>query len=423
MSALHERLWWDGCLRVEDFAVDAVRSLAEEVNASCPSRSDAPRVTTDESLVFGAFRAFENLQVDGKGPRVWSPMSGFFQTEDGWVRLHGNYLHHQQAISKALRVDGFGELRIRLAEMSSKCIEDQVVACGGVAAAVRSESEWHEHPQALAMQDVPWIKVEPGENQRRPLGAGYLEGIKVLDLSRVIAGPTCTQVLGYLGATVLRVDAPGRPEILEQYLSNGMGKRSALADFNRERIVIDELVRQADVVVVGYRPGSLIKFGLDPQSLLSKNPGLVVASLSAWGERGPWAERRGFDSIVQAACGIADVYRDAEGNPGALPAQALDHATGYRMAASIVRLLRGGSTGIIRASLLGAAHTLLTMRREDHRAVQTPAVQYWRTTSHGKALNAVPVPLRVDGEALVAPIGDYGKSALSLTEEKGGWVG
>lgn len=148
MEALCERSWCAGCLRVEDLAFEAVGGLADEVNPSRKSWSHLPRVATDESLVFGAFRAFENLRIDGEGPQVWSSMSGFFQTRDGWVRFHGNYSHHQQAIAKALCVGEPAELRACLLDMESGQVEDRIVACGGVAAAVRSAGERQSHPHS-----------------------------------------------------------------------------------------------------------------------------------------------------------------------------------------------------------------------------------------------------------------------------------
>ena len=158
----------------------------------------------------------------------------------------------------------------------------------------------------------------------------------MLDLTRVIAGPVATRTLAHLGADVLRLDTPRLPEIAEQYLDTGMGKRSALLDLGTQRETFDALLATADVVVTGYRSRALDRLGLAPERLAERRPGLVVASLDAWGGVGPWGDRRGFDSIVQAATGIA-LTESADGlTPGALPAQALDHATGYLLAAGVL---------------------------------------------------------------------------------------
>src|SRR5262249_4211076 len=157
-----------------------------------------------------------------------------------------------------------------------------------------------------------------------------------LDLTRVIAGPVATRTLALLGADVLRIDSPELPEIPAQHLDTGMGKRSTLLDLARpaDRQTFEDLLATAGVVVTGYRPGALDRFGLDTSALHQRSPALVVASVSAWSTSGPWSGRRGFDSIVQTACGIADTEATADATPGALPVQALDHATGYLLAAA-----------------------------------------------------------------------------------------
>jgi crotonobetainyl-CoA:carnitine CoA-transferase CaiB-like acyl-CoA transferase len=188
----------------------------------------------------------------------------------------------------------------------------------------------------------------------------------VLDLTRVIAGPVGTRTLALLGADVLRVDPPVPAELPGQHLDTGFGKRSTLLDLadRRDRATFDELLSAADAVVTGYRPGALDRFGLSPAALLERRPGLVVATLSAWGAEGPWAGRRGFDSLVQAASGVA-VIEGSSSAPGALPAQALDHGTGYLLAAAVLRgfAARAATGGgwAAELSLARTAHWLLTM--------------------------------------------------------------
>ncbi|NEC50570.1 hypothetical protein G3I18_18625, partial [Actinospica acidiphila] len=195
-----------------------------------------------------------------------------------------------------------------------------------------------------------------------PDGAGPLlpaSGLRVLDLTRVIAGPVATRTLALLGADVLRLDRPGLPELPDQHTDTGFGKRSALLDLVTDREGFEELLAGADVVVTGYRPGALDRFGLGAEALAERRPGLVVAQLSAWGATGPWAGRRGFDSLVQVATGIAHVERGPEGRPGALPAQALDHGTGYLLAAGVLRALsdqaEAGGSRLVRAALARTA--------------------------------------------------------------------
>lgn len=221
----------------------------------------------------------------------------------------------------------------------------------------------------LPLVESRWI----GEGAPRPLPEAALpaSGVRVLDLTRVIAGPVATRTLALLGADVLRVDSPGLPEDPDAHADTGFGKRSAALDLGAPegRRTLEALLADADVVVTGYRPGALDRFGLAPDALLERHPGLIVAQLCAWGWSGPWAGRRGFDSLVQAATGIAAIEAkaeadaDADGHPGVLPAQALDHGTGYLLAAGVLRGLTGrqevGGGRHLRLSLAGTASWLL----------------------------------------------------------------
>lgn len=188
-----------------------------------------------------------------------------------------------------------------------------------------------------------------------------------------------------------------------------MGKRSAELDLGAHPETLADLLRGADVVVLGYRPGALSSFGLDPDALAAQRPDLVVVSLSAWGEHGPWAGRRGFDSIVQAATGIA--WRcGTPDRPGALPVQALDHATGYRMAGAALRLLAGARGGVVRSSLAGAARELLSLPPTPRPLLPVHEATLRLPSPHGE-LVVTPPPVTMDGRTLERPIGGYGASS------------
>ena len=196
----------------------------------------------------------------------------------------------------------------------------------------------------------------------------------MLDLTRVIAGPVATRFLAALGADVLRLDPPHRPELPQQTYDGLLGKRSALLDLGTRdgAARLHELLAGADVLVHGYRPHALDRFGLTPAALAERHPGLVVVSLSAWGRTGPWGGRRGFDSIVQAASGIAVAESPDGERPGALPCQLLDHGTGYLCAATVLRALArqasGGGTLFRELSLARTGHWLLSQPRSDTKA-------------------------------------------------------
>jgi crotonobetainyl-CoA:carnitine CoA-transferase CaiB-like acyl-CoA transferase len=259
----------------------------------------------------------------------------------------------------------------------------------------------------------------------RHRGAGTLpaSGIKVLDLTRVIAGPVATRFLAALGADVLRLDPPHRPELPQQTYDGLLGKRSALVDLGTPGgdARLHELLAEADVLVHGYRPHALDRFGLTPAALAERHPGLVVVSLSAWGSGGPWGGRRGFDSIVQAACGIAFTESPDGERPGALPCQLLDHGTGYLCAAAVLRALArqasGGGTLFRELSLARTGYWLLSQPRSDTEATAAADgdLGAWLTTvdSAGGRVTVVQPPGRLDGQDLTWPpaLTRYGSDA------------
>ncbi|MBO0730634.1 MAG: CoA transferase, partial [Acidimicrobiaceae bacterium] len=265
-------------------------------------------------------------------------------------------------------------------------VEDRVIAAGGVAAGVRSASEWAQHGQGQAVSSEPLIthRSIPGAPPRgRAPGGLPVKGVRVLDLTRLIAGPVCTRYLGALGADVLRLDPPDRPDMPPGSLADTLlAKRSAAMDLAEPGGVesLHELLDHADVVVCGYRPGSLERFGLATDELASRHPGLVIVRLNAWGHSGPWAERRGFDSVVQAPTGIARGEAAGRDEPGALPCQLLDHGTGYLAAAAAL-------DGLRRQSVEGGTHI---------RALSLARTASWLVTSGAGDMHHPPDPGRSD---------------------------
>lgn len=411
--------WWDGPLNVERLAMEAVREVVAAIASLGSAEGSTPYdVTTSAPLVACAFAALDHLRVDGRRAEGWAPLSGFVPAQDGWVRVHGNYPHHAAAVQSALGVSTRARLDAIAATIPAQELEETITAAGGVATVVRSCEEWLDHPQNVATCHEPWMSHSLSQHRDpRPSSAvSPLAGVRVLDFTRVIAGPTASQVLGCLGAEVLRIDPPGMPELRDQYISTGMGKRSTTLDLGASGArALQSLLGEADVVLIGYRPGSLDRFGLHPDSLRDRFPHLVVASLSAWGDSGPWATRRGFDSIVQAACGIARLYSGSDGRPGCLPVQALDHATGYRLAAAVIRALAQGCAGVIRASLLGAGRSLLATEAPPSPGPMSVLSDATRViASPYGTLTLAPVPILVDGEALLGPVEMYGTAGAAF---------
>ncbi|MEV0176421.1 CoA transferase [Streptomyces sp. NPDC050803] len=346
---------------------DCARAAAE-LGARRAGLHAVPEVRVDDGAVGTAFVSERHLLINGRAPVNFAPLSRFWRTADGWVRTHANYPHHRERLLKVLgRSDS---LEAVFAERSALEVEEAVYAAGGLAVALRTPEEWAAHPQAVAVAQRPLVERERLDTARArvlaPLDGTPLlpaAGVRVLDLTRVIAGPVATRTLALLGADVLRVDPPGTPELPDQHADTGFGKRSATLDLRTDRRTFEELLAGADVVVTGYRPGALDRFGLSPEALAERRPGLVVAQLSAWGAYGPWRERRGFDSLVQVATGIAATEGSRE-RPGALPAQALDHGTGYLLAAAVLRELTeqcdAGGSRAVRLALARTAHWLTT---------------------------------------------------------------
>jgi crotonobetainyl-CoA:carnitine CoA-transferase CaiB-like acyl-CoA transferase len=335
-----------------------------------------PEVQVDDGAVATAFHSERHLLVDGREPVAFTPLSRFWRTADGWVRTHANYPHHRERLLSALGLaaDASVEaLAAALAERPAAEVEESVYATGGLAVALRTPEEWAAHEQGRAIAAHPLVGRERLDKAPvRPLAPSVAlvprdeepllpaAGLRVLDLTRVISGPVATRTLALLGADVLRIDSPALPELPDQHADMDVGKRSAVLDLTAatDRRTFEELLAAADVVVTGYRPGALDRFGLSPEQLAERRPGLVVAQLSAWGAYGPWGGRRGFDSLVQVATGIAATEGPVE-QPGALPAQALDHGTGYLLAGAVLRSLteqsEEGGTRVVRLALARTA--------------------------------------------------------------------
>ena len=307
-----------------------------------------------------SLRSARYLRVNGKAPAVWDPLSGFYPVRDGWISIHCNFPNHREA---AMRVLGAPHDRARAEEESRSwegiALEDAIHAAGGCAGYVRSHATWSKHAQAQAVAAQPLLTIEQIGNsppERLSLQPRPLSNVRALDLTRVLAGPTCAKSLAEHGADVLKISAAHLPDSGLVDLDTGIGKRSARLDLrdSAEVKVLEQLIREADVFVQSYRPGALAARGFSPEALAKLRPGIVCASLSAWGPIGPWRERRGFDSIVQAVSGIAHAHGNG-GKPSLLPVSAIDYVSGYLMAfgvcVALERRARVGGSWLVRVAL------------------------------------------------------------------------
>ena len=291
------------------------------------------------------------LGIEGKPAKFRDPLTGFYQAAAGeWVYLHGNFPHLRQGILDMLGVDDADRVAAEVLKRSAAGIEAEAIARGLCAARVRGRDEWLSEERAEQGGAEPPLHLQRvGDAPAAGLSASprsALNGVRVLDLSRVIAGPMAGRTLAEHGATVLRVAAPHLPSIKSLVVDTGFGKRSAFLDLENEagRESFMALATEADIFLDAYRPGSLERRGFGASRLRQINPGLISLSLSAFSPNGRWAGRRGYDSIVQATVGMAaDAKPD---RPALLPCQPLDYLTGYLAAfASMVALIRRHEEG------------------------------------------------------------------------------
>jgi crotonobetainyl-CoA:carnitine CoA-transferase CaiB-like acyl-CoA transferase len=281
-----------------------------------------------------------------------------------WVHLHGGFPHLADGL---LRLLGCGPERDAIAGAVAGWdafeLEDAVAERGLCAAAVRSEREWREHPQGAALDPLPAVeltRIGDAPPEPPPAAARPLAGLRVLDLTRVLAGPACGRTLASHGAEVLRVGARRLPSIEPFVVETGRGKRNAFLDLDQpgDARRLRELVRGADVFCQGYRGGALARRGFAAEALAALRPGIVAVSVDCYGHVGPWAERGGWEQLAQSASGIA-AAEGGEGAPRLIPAAATDYTTGYLAAfgamAALARRAREGGSWHVRASLCQTA--------------------------------------------------------------------
>jgi crotonobetainyl-CoA:carnitine CoA-transferase CaiB-like acyl-CoA transferase len=332
------------------------------------------------------FRSERYLQVNGKpAPEYMDRIHGIYRCRDGrFVRIHANLPHHRDGVLKLL---GCAHERAAvakaLAAWDAEAYEAASAEAGLVGTMSRSFAEWDAHPHGRVIPGLPLFTIERiGDAPARPLPGGDrpLAGIRVLDMTRVIAGPVCGRALASHGADVLLVTARHLPTMEPLVIDNGRGKLSTAIDLRTPegRATLTGLLTEADIFVQGYRPGAIAGLGFGPQDAAAIRPGIICVSLCAYGHDGPWAGRRGFDSLVQNANGLNVAEAEAAGDatPKPLPAQVIDHGTGHLMAFAAMtalarRTLEGGSWHV-RLSLAQTAHWLRSFGRVDGLALPDP---------------------------------------------------
>jgi len=301
------------------------------------------------SLWFG-----QSIQpINWQMPPLWDAIAGDYKCRDGWIKLHTNLPHHRQAALQVLSCKADrADVSEAVKSWNADDLEAAIVQENGVAARMRSHKDWQIHPQGKAIADEPLViksQTRKATINNWPASLEQpLSGLRVLDLTRVLAGPVATRTLAGFGANVLRIDPPNWHEanIVPDIT---LGKKCCRLDLRNKqhRTIFEQLLNETDVLVHGYRPEALGLLGYDQKVRSNIAPNLIEVSLNAYGWSGPWAKRRGFDSLVQMSCGIAEAGMSWEkkNKPTPLPVQALDHATGYLMAAAVITALTDAIDG------------------------------------------------------------------------------
>lgn len=333
-------------------------------------------VSVDRHAAAASLRSNTYVRRNGEKPVSWDPLTGHYSTRDGrHMFIHTNHAHHRAG---ALRIagaeaDSREALAAAVARWDGLALEEAIAAGNCVGGLTRSRNEWKAHPHGVAIAKLPLIdivKIGDAPVRALPKGDRPLSDVRVLDLTRVLAGPTSGRVLAENGADVLHVVAPHLPYQTELLMDTGHGKRCTWIDLRDASGAesLKGLIRDADIFTQGYRPGTLAARGFSPEQVAALRPGIVCVSICAYGHEGPWAERRGFDSIVQNVTGLA-ATQGTLAEPRNMPVQALDYIAGYLGAlgamVALARRVEQGGSWLVRVSLVQVAHWLASLGTVD----------------------------------------------------------
>lgn len=363
----------------------ALSGLLAALVYSYQCRTKVPHVFIDRDHAVIEFASEKFFKLNGKAiGSSWGSIGGLHETSDGQVRVHDSFTNHYNAALRLLKCSpdaDRAEFGSKVRQEKSLDLETAAVDVKAVIFARRSYQEWDSTPQARAVQDFPItirkIAASPPRAVARPDSSKKcLTSLRVLEMSRVLAAPVAGRTLAAHGADVLWVTSPNLPDLPALDRDTSRGKRTVHIDLDipAGRTTLSDLLKESDVFLQSYRPGSLQARGFSMETLLEQRGDrpLICASLSAWGTDGPWSERRGFDSIVQTASGMnvseAEHYGDGS-SARAMPCQALDHGAGYFLASGILvalhRQMTEGGSYQVDVSLAGVMKYLRSLGQYD----------------------------------------------------------
>jgi crotonobetainyl-CoA:carnitine CoA-transferase CaiB-like acyl-CoA transferase len=367
-------------------ALAATGRLAAEV----AGRPQAARV--DVGAAAASLVGFGLQKLDGETPlrtALGNPLVAFYECRDGrWIHLHGSF---PRLAARTRQVIGEGDdVAALVRRWDAQGLEDALAEAGTCGAMVRTTAEWSDHPQQAALQPLGPVSVTRiGDADPEPFEGGgeqLLDRLRVLDLTRVLAGPTCGRTLASYGADVLLVNGPGAPNVPAFVLDTSHGKRSAVVDLDTEPEVLRQLVLQADVFVQSYRSGALEQRSFGATDVAALRPGIVYVTINCYGDAGPWRERPGWEQLAQSVSGLA-AAQGGDGPPALLPAAACDYTPGYLAAVGVLEALRRraveGGSWHVQASLCQTAGWILTAgaRCDPAAATGLPDLARWMQTS------------------------------------------
>ena len=316
-----------------------------------------------------AMRGILYFQLNGKPPGDHrDPLAGFYPVRGGrWIYFHCYFPAHRDAALKVLGATDRAGAEAKTREWDGVALESAIHEAGGVAGLVRTRAEWEALEVCRVVRAEPLVEITRiGDAPQMPMprGGRPLSGVRVLDLTRILAGPVCTRTLAEYGADVLRITGEHLPHLGSLEFDYGAGKLSAHLDLRTPQgcETLRGLVREADVFCQSYRPGSLDRRGFGPQQLAALRPGIIHVTLDAFGFTGPWKNRRGYDSVVQMMNGMTHGWSgnmNANGAspsaPTMMPSQPMDYGTGYLLAfgtmAALARRATEGGSWQVRVSL------------------------------------------------------------------------
>lgn len=286
--------------------------------------------------------------------------------DDRWIYLHGGFSHLSQGLADLLTIDSNAsrsQVADAVRQWNSHDLEAAIARerlCGAI---VRTPGEWRAHPQGQALAKLPVVRTTQVQGETRgwePHAIRPLAGLRVLDLTRVLAGPTCGKYLAALGADVLNIRGPHVPSEAAFVIDTGLGKRQAWCDFgNAEQLdQLVELAHRAHVIVCSYRPGVAQHYGLDSDALRNTGWSGLYGTVSCYGPEGPWARRAGWEQVAQAATGMQSLEGGLAA-PAVSPAAATDYITGIALAGAICRALATSKAIDLAASLCQTAGWIL----------------------------------------------------------------